>query len=182
MRTLVIHPQDETTAMLTLVYQGKDYTVISDPDIGKEELRAMIAAHDRVIMLGHGLPGGLINPKVKRTLRYADLFLIDDSFADLLRTKETVSVWCFSNEYFEKHRIPGFHTGMIISEPLEAKLMLDRCPLSKEELAENMVRFSEIVGECIEMTPNNMKEYILAKYVGEDEITKFNRKNIFVLA
>ena len=39
MRTLVIHPNDPTTEMLSLVYKDKDYTVIRDCNISKEELK-----------------------------------------------------------------------------------------------------------------------------------------------
>jgi len=182
MKTLVIHPQDETTEMLSHIYEGRDYMVVRNPDIGKESLRSLIQTHDKIIMLGHGLPEGLINPLFKLTRKIDDLYLIDDSFADLLKSKETISIWCFSDQFFKKHGIPGFHTGMIISETIESIYMLGRCPLSEHQLADNMIRFSKTIGACIEKTPQEMKEYILSNYEGDDEITRFNRNNIIVLA
>lgn len=181
MKTLVIHPEDESTFMLKYVYEGKDYTVISNPNITQGALRASIEAHDRIILLGHGLPGGLINPSVKATFNFNNLFLIDDRYGPLLRQKETISIWCYSDQFFRRHHIPGFHTGMIISEPKEAHYVLGHCPLSEEELNQNMIRFSQIIGACIEEPAEKMKAYVLAHYTGEDQITSFNRQNILVL-
>ena len=44
-----------------------------------------------------------------------------------------------------------------------------------------MEKFSEIVGRCIEESPDTMKMYILEYYNDPDEVTKFNRENITVL-
>ena len=155
---------------------------MSNPHIASHDLRDLIKDHDRIIMLGHGVPAGLINPKFKQTLDYGDLLIIDDSYADLLRDKETISIWCYSNRYFERHGIKGFHTGMIISEVQESMFVLGYCPLSSKQLSENMIRFAKIVGECIELPAQEMQQYILAHYQGDDAITKFNRDNILVLA
>ena len=77
-KTLVIHPQDATTDFLKLIYQDKkDWTIINNCEISKEELKKAISKHDRIIMMGHGCPSGLFNPK-KYTM------LIDYSFIPLL--------------------------------------------------------------------------------------------------
>lgn len=175
--TLVIHPEDPSTEFLSLIYENKDYDVIRDTEISQSELMAQILSHDRIIMMGHGCGQGLFNPKTYARRR----LLIDDSFADILKTKETVSIWCWSDEFFEAHDIPGFHTGMIISEVLEQQFVLGKVYLNEEEQLENMQRFAKYLGECIEMKPEEMKEYMLAHYTGDDEVTKFNRKNIRVL-
>lgn len=181
MRTLVIHPNDPTTEMLSLVYKDKDYTVIRDCNISKEELKKQINKHDKIIFLGHGTPNGLINPENVRSFALNDLYLIDDSFAPLLKEKETLSMWCFSDRFFRKHNLKGFHTGMIISEVDEAKFMLGYSPLNKVELYENMVNLASIFGDCVEKTPEEIKSFILEKYQGDDDITIFNRKNIIVI-
>lgn len=181
MKTLVIHPADDSTVMLEHVYAGKDYTVITDPTICDYALRKAISEHDKIIMLGHGTPGGLINPLQMNNPFSPDLYLIGDKHAQLLRTKESVSVWCFSDRFFRRHNIPGFHTGMIISEQLEARMMLGYVPLTADELFTNMVNFATIIGEAIEKPPLELQKHVLANYVGNDDITKFNRKNVFVL-
>jgi hypothetical protein len=181
MKTLVIHPKDQTTDMLSLIYEGRDFTLIDDPETSKDKIRRAIECHDRIIMLGHGIPQGLINPKFMITRRFEDLLFIDDSFAYLLGTKETISVWCYSDEYFRRHRLSGFHTGMIISEVKEARFVLGYSPLTAKELDKNMHHFARVIGECIDMPSQEMKKYILANYVGDDEITRFNRSNILIL-
>ena len=174
-KTLVIHPDDRSTDFLKLIYENKnDWTIVNDCNITSIELKNLIKNHDRIIMMGHGSPSGLFNPQ-KYTL------LIDDTFAPLLRTKETISIWCHSDQYFRRHNIPGFHTGMIISEVSEAHYVLGETPLNKEETLNNMETFARIINKCIDDTPENMKDFILANYIFKDKVTQFNRNNIIVL-
>lgn len=175
-KTLVIHPDDRSTDFLKIIYENhlEDWTIMNNCFISKEELMNLINSHDRIIMMGHGTPSGLLNPK-----RWN--FLIDDSFADLLKTKETISIWCHSNQYFEKHDIKGFHTGMIISEVSEARYVLGETPLNRQQTLDNMINFSRIVKNCIDYPPIEMKDYILKNYTFKDKVTQFNRGNIIVI-
>lgn len=161
--------------MLSIIYRNKpNWTICRDNGINKNALIKLIQNHDRIIMLGHGTPLGLINSA-------RNDHLIDDSYADLLRTKECVSVWCYSDQYFRRNNIKGFHTGMIISEVAEEAYILGEIPLEVNEIYSNMVKFSKIVEECIDKSPEEMKQYILKNYLGNDPVTLFNRKNIIVL-
>lgn len=175
MKTLVIHPSDRSTDFLKAIYKDKDYEIINDIR-DKAYIRERIKANDKIIMMGHGTPSGLMAIHNGRCLGFA----IDNSFAELLRTKETISIWCWSDEYFRRHNIKGFHTGMIISEVSEAMWAVNE-KFTSEFVLDNMNRFAKIVGECIEKEPKVMQKYILDNYVGEDSITKFNRNNIIVL-
>lgn len=180
---LVIHPSDETTNMLKYVYKGKMYDVITNPNVSKEELKKQIKSHSKIIMLGHGTPNGLINPLfAKNPFTFkGDIYLIDDSFADILKEKETISIWCYSDLYFKRHNMSGFHTGMIISEVKEANYVLGYCPLSKEELYNNMVIFSKLLGECIEFSAKEMYCYMKDNYKKDNQLTKFNWDNIIYI-
>jgi hypothetical protein len=173
-KTLVIHPADQTTDMLKLIYKDKGFTVVNDGSTKKDELLKMMEEHDRIIMLGHGTPSGLLNPQLGG-------YLVDSFHANTLKTKETISVWCHSDQFFRKHGMKGFHTGMIISEVYEALAVLGKAPLDDEETLDNMIMFSKIIGECIDLPPEQMKDYVLQHYVGNDEVTLYNRKNILVL-
>lgn len=175
-KTLVIHPDDRSTDFLKIIYENhlKDWTIINNCFITKEELIEQIKSHDRIIMMGHGTPGGLLNPKHW-------CYLINDTYAPLLAEKETISIWCNSDQYFKRNNIKGFHTGMIISEVAEASYVLHDTPLNKEETLNNMIAFATIVKQCIDNTPNEMKDYILKNYTFKDDVTQFNRKNIIVL-
>ncbi len=182
--TLVIHPKDETTVMLDYVYEGKGFDVINDPDISRMALKEAIAKHERIIMLGHGGGVGLAHPNAihyGRPGKNGNLLIIDDSLAESLRGKKSISMWCYSDQYFLRNNLPGFHTGMIISEESEAMMMLGECPLSEKELFDNMVYLSRLLGDCLDMEPEKMREYILSRYNFPDAITQFNRRNIRVL-
>jgi hypothetical protein len=88
MSTLIIHPQDSTTNFLKPIYALiQDETVITG-GITKSELKKLIENHDRVIMLGHGSPFGLLSvgqfPK-------AGNYIVDYSMVDLLVIVKTSS-------------------------------------------------------------------------------------------
>ena len=175
MKTLVIHPDDKTTKMLEYVYKDHpEFTICRDNGISSYELKELIKKHDRIIMLGHGLPMGLINQR-------RNGFLIDDGFAPLLRTKDTLSMWCYSDVYFRRHNIPGFHTGMIISETAEESLMLGYKPLNEKEMLENFKKISKCLGECIELESKEIRSYMLEHYNDNDPVSAFNRNNFIVL-
>lgn len=175
-KTLVIHPDDRSTDFLKIIYENhlEDWTIMNDCFISKEELMNLINSHDRIIMMGHGTPCGLLNPKKWN-------YLIDNSFADLLKTKETISIWCHSDKFFRPLGLKGFHTGMIISEVSEASYVLGETPLNKQQTLDNMINFSRIVKNCIDYPPIEMKDYILKNYTFKDKVTQFNRGNIIVL-
>lgn len=182
--TLVIHPKDETTVMLDYVYEGKGFDVINDPDFSRADLKEAIEKHDRIIMLGHGAGIGLAHPDAihyGRPGKDGNFLIVDDSLAETLRGKNSISMWCHSDQYFLRNNLPGFHTGMIISEEMEAVMMLGECPLSEKELFDNMVYLSRLLGDCLDMEPRKMREYILSRYTFPDAITQFNRRNIRVL-
>ena len=65
MKTLVIHPKDRTTEVLSKIYENhkEDWTIVTDYNISESKLKKLIKKHDRIIMLGHGTPMGLLNPK-----------------------------------------------------------------------------------------------------------------------
>ncbi len=186
-KTLVIHPDDRSTDFLKIVYENhkEDWTILNTFSGSVSNLMDLISAHDRILMLGHGISYGLFNTGAfdfTDSRRGGYITLIDDRFVPILKEKETVSIWCHSDEFFRKHNMEGFHTGMIISEVEEALYVLGHAPLDREETEQNMIRFSEIVRDCIDMeNPDDMREYVLEHYTGNDEVTEFNRKNILVL-
>ena len=59
--TFVIHCEDRTTEMLKQIYEGKNWDVLRDGNIDKDELQSLIESHDKIICLGHGTSFGLIN-------------------------------------------------------------------------------------------------------------------------
>lgn len=185
MKTLVIHPSDRSTDFLKIVYENHmnddEWTILNKSEsLTRKGLEKLIKANDRIIMMGHGIPYGLMNPR--KVFKNFSFLVIDNSFASLLQEKETVSIWCWSDEYFRKYNMKGFHTGMIISEVGEAHMVLGKEPLNEKETLANMEMFARAIRDCIDSTdPYEMQKYVLEHYVGEDEVTKFNRKNVIVL-
>lgn len=178
-RTLVIHPNDPTTDCLSVIYEGKeDWEVIRNPNTSREEVEKAIRRADRVIMLGHGTPEGLLAGGARGRF---DHYIIDDSFTRLLAEKETYSIWCNSNAFFEDRGMKGFHTGMILSEVAEEYFILGGAPLNKDEMAENMKLFCGTCAKYIDLEPEEMKEKVLEEYVGSDPVTMYNRDNIIIL-
>jgi hypothetical protein len=177
-KVLVIHPEDPTTDMLQIVYLGKGYDVIRDPHVSDEEIVGQIKSHDKIIMLGHGTPDGLLSWN-RRTgeVRY----VINDSHAELLKTKETYSMWCNSDAFFERHGMKGFHSGMIISEQIEA-LMFGITSYNDEEVAATLSPLMFAMHDTLEMEDlQEMQRIILERYSATDPITHFNRRNILIL-
>ena len=123
MKTLVIHPEDPTTKFLEATYAGMECTVITDPLISKSLLRKAIRGHDRVIMMGHGTEHGLVSinrAKSDPSFILSHRFIIDSNIVNFLREVECVFIWCNADEFVNKYKLSGFHTGMIISEYEEA--------------------------------------------------------------
>jgi len=186
-KVLVIHPKDESTDFLKYVYKDYDYDVITDPNYDRRKLAQQIDLHDKIIMLGHGTDQGLLNPSYiwswndNYWASKGRPYIIDSSFADLLNQKETVSIWCNSDQFFRPLGISGFHTAMIISECAEQQYVLGRVYLNAKEQLYNMLDFARIVGQCIEGTPEYMRDYILEHYDYGDAVTNYNRKSILVL-
>lgn len=177
-KTLVIHPADPTTDCLKVIYEGKDWTVINDIFASRKEVETAIEDHDRIIMLGHGTPYGLLcSDGQNRFGRY----IVDAFFVPLLQKKETLSIWCNSNLFFEKFKMKGVHTGMIISEVAEEFYTLNHAPLNEDQMAKNMELFCGAFAKHIDEKPEEMVKNVLQEYVGEDEVTEFNRDNIIIL-
>lgn len=175
---LVIHPDDRSTDMLKAVYEGKGFDVITDGSISQGELIKAIEEHDTIIMLGHGTPYGLL--AVDKNIGFIG-YLIHDGHADLLKTKKTYSMWCHSDAYFERHGMKGFHSGMIISEEMEA-LMYGIEGYSDKDIAESLMPLMYAMHDTLEMDDfMEMKRIILERYNSDDPITWFNRRNIIIL-
>lgn len=181
--TLVIHPKDETTDCLSVIYEGRGWDVVRDPGINSKVLKKLIKSHDRIIMLGHGTPAGLLAGGYIAEGHWVRFhhFIVDVSFANVLKGKETFSIWCNSDAFFRFHKLPGLHTGMIISEVGEEQYCFNRIFLSEEEMAKNMELFCGTFAKYIDLPPVEMKEKVLQEYIGDDPVTQFNRERIIVL-
>ena len=170
MKTLVIHPADESTNFLSPIYEGKGWTVLTDGLAESLEVKALIEEHDRIVMMGHGAPNGLFG---------GSGMIIDETFIDLLQTKETVYIWCHVDKFVNKYNLKGFYTGMFISE-LDEAIYCGVTDGTQEHIDYSNELFAHTVGQFIET------EYLLentkALYHGDDTpnpIIEYNRVRLF---
>ena len=80
MKTLVIHPEDDSTAFLKPIYQNIPEATVITKDITYIELKIAMLEADQIIMLGHGSPSGLFNMSGIG----AGLFAVGSQHVDLL--------------------------------------------------------------------------------------------------
>lgn len=167
--TLVIHCADKSTDMLSQIYDGKGWDVLTDGTIDRDELHELIKSHDRIVCLGHGTPGGLINVQ-------GGGYVIGDDEAPLLKDKKIFAIWCYATEYFKHHDIGHgqFITKNVPSEVWEAAAV--GYHVSAQYILENITYWTKCCGDVIEQAfsgdvagaVKNAQEAYQAKY-GNDE-------------
>ena len=166
MKTLVIHPEDYTTRFLAKVYEGKDDWTVITTKVSRKILKAEMKAHDRIIMLGHGVPYGLIG---------FNTIFIDSKLVYLLRDKLCVCVWCNADKFVEQYKLKGFYTGMIISEDYEAEMF--KVDVDEEELLKSNWDFAYALQAGVDS--DDMLEVVKSKYVGDTPIYNFNKQRVY---
>ena len=171
MKTLVIHPKDPSTDVLSIIYKDKKDWKIINHYTSHVMLKGLIKEHDRVIMMGHGTPYGLLG---------YNGFVIDSSFVYLLREKkENVYIWCNSDEFVKKYNLKGFYTGMIISEEMEA----DYCNVkyNKGDVENSIILFSESIRDSIDNPSQLMCENVIRDYNTDNnsDVLNYNRSRIY---
>lgn len=140
-KTLVIHPADASTTFLDPIWKDKGYDVRQ----GGEFTDDLIAAYDRVIMLGHGYMNGLFSVGRFTPMNgYCDP-VISRASAPRLQGKDNIYIWCFASTFVEQHDLKGFATGMFISEVGEAATFDIRT--TQEQIDHSNALFARIVLE-----------------------------------
>ncbi len=169
MKTLIIHPKDQSTDFLSCIYNDIDCTVINT-DISHNNLKQQIKDHDRIIMLGHGCKDGLYG---------YNRLLIDSKLVYLLRDKECVCIWCNADIFVKKYELQGFYTGMIISEYEEAMdyMLIDN--FTSKDINDSNKYFANTIKLYI--NEQGMRDKIVEEYSKLDNyIVDFNKYNIYI--
>jgi hypothetical protein len=192
MKTLVVHPDDRSTDFLRAVYAGLDNLTVITGGMSVAEVHQQIKEHDRVIMLGHGTPRGLLaignfspNPseKVKGVYQFPPFLVVDESIAEELAKKENnIYIWCYASDFVKAHDLKGFCSGMFISEVLEAEMMGVHNQ-SQEAVDAQCKYFCDLVGSVAHKPANEIYDYVHAEYgkwVNKCPITKYNHERLYV--
>ncbi len=149
----IIHANDPTTKVLSLLYDTKEYNYMRiDERSTNVEVQNIIRGDDVIIMLGHGNQYGLFS-KPNRDGKY-ERFLITDRHVQFLRDKTCIGIWCHANLFAEKYGLQGLFSGMIISELQEAED--NHVSATKEEIDIEMKLFTKRLKACLDK--NDLKD------------------------
>ena len=143
MKTLVIHPLDESTTFLSVIYKGmKDTTVLTGDGLTQKDLLSIIPHYDRVMIMGHGSPYGLLTAG---GFQGRNGHIIDESFVKVLKNNpNNVYIWCNADVFVNRFKLEGFYSGMFISEVGEANYF-GFYDVTQEEVDESNYGFCELV-------------------------------------
>jgi hypothetical protein len=161
MKTLIIHPKDKSTDFLKPIYAGiPDQTVVTGGTT-RRELHELIKSHDRIMMMGHGHPGGLFSVGQFP----ASGVIVGPDEVEHLRGKENIFIWCNADQFVKRHALKGFSTGMFISEVGEANW----CGLpgtKQDEVDESNDTFAQFMSEGLNegLGARDLKETIKDRY------------------
>jgi len=149
----IIHANDPTTKVLSLLYDTKEYNYMRiDERSTNAEVQNIIRGDDLVIMLGHGNQYGLFSIP-NRNGKY-ERFLITDRHVQFLRDKTCIGIWCHANLFAEKYGLHGLFSGMIISERQEAEDY--HVSATKKEIDIEMELFTKRLKACLDN--NDLKD------------------------
>lgn len=171
MKTLVIHPKDTSTDFLAAIYSDKPDWAIINFDCSSAFLKQQIFNHERIIIMGHGTPMGLLG--------YGK-FVITPEFVYLLKepNKKYVFIWCNADMFVERYDLHGFYTGMIISEYEEALMFSIKPNINQIEYSNWL--FAESIKNAIDTDSFHQRVLVdYDNYVNENPIINFNKENIY---
>lgn len=183
MKTLIIHPLDGSTTFLDIVYKNIPNKTVIQGGCSKMDVMNLIKEHDRVMMMGHGSPGGLfaIGQFDNCGSKYGG-YIIDQSMVPLLKEKDnSVFIWCNADKFVNTFQLKGFYSGMFISEVGEA-LYCGLPGTQQDEVDESNYGFVNIIGKYINedkdiIYENVMKEYgIIAE---ENPVALYNHNRLY---
>lgn len=178
-KTLVIHPKDRSTRFLEIIYNDIPNKLVITGGITREEVRNLIEEHDRVIMCGHGAPGGLFSVGQFKNC-YG--FIVDNKVVDALSKKDnSIFIWCNADQFVKQHNLKGFYSGMFISEVGEAFF----CGLpgtEQDDVDESNFGFCKLLSECINEPQEVMYNTIMEKYgeiAKENPVALYNHNRLY---
>ena len=184
MKTLVIHPKDSSTDFLTPIYMNlKSFPDFDDVTIvrggmSKSEVDKLITEHDRIMMMGHGSPGGLFSVGQFESQG----FIINNTTVPLLENKECIFIWCNADRFVEANNLKGLYSGMFISETSEAAYCgLPGTP--QDEVTESNDYFAKELGSVSEKSLDEMYQHIKYTYgmlAEGNAVAEYNHNRLYL--
>jgi hypothetical protein len=177
MSVLIIHPQDSSTDFKPIYTPISDKTVITG-GVSKSDLMKLIENHDRIIMLGHGSPWGLMSVG---QFNYGGNYIVDLTMVELLSMKkDNIYIWCNADQFVLNNRLNGFYSGMFISEVEEA-FYYNIWDIEWETIDESNNKFSEIVSRYINEPLAILYKNVIQQYglLSQNPIVRFNLERLY---
>jgi len=184
MKTLVIHPQDSSTDFLIPIYMNlksfpdfDDITIVRG-GMSKSEVDKLITEHDRIMMMGHGSPGGLFSVGQFESQG----FIINHTTVPLLENKECIFIWCNADRFVEANNLKGLYSGMFISEVSEANYCgLPGTP--QDIVTESNDYFAKELGSVSEKSLDEMYQHIKYTYgmlAEGNAVAEYNHNRLYL--
>jgi len=179
MKTLIIHPEDSSTTFLDIVYESIPNKTVITGGHSKAQVQQLIREHDRVMMMGHGSPGGLFNVG---KFTNCGAYIIDQQMVPLLKEKtDNVFIWCNADKFVDVFGLKGFYSGMFISEVGEAYY----CGLphtEQDQVDESNYGFVNIIGKYINQNTSMIHENVKKEYgliAEENPVALYNFNRLY---
>ena len=103
--------------------------------------------------------------------------MIGSEYVYLLREKQCVGIWCMADVFFNKYKLKGFYTGMIISEMEEAYMYCIH-QASPKDVNESNTLFTNAITNSI-MSESMLTEAKAVYYSDTNPIISFNQDNLY---
>jgi hypothetical protein len=179
MKTLIIHPEDSSTTFLEPVYSTVIDKTIIKGGITRAVLMELIRSHNRIMMMGHGSPWGLLS--VGR-FPGAGMYIIDCEVAPLLKEKSNnIYIWCYADLFVEENNLEGFYSGMFISEVREASAMGLK-NVNQHLVDQSNFIFSNIASNFINENANVLYNNVRREYgmiIRENQVAQYNYERLY---
>jgi len=180
MKNLIVHPEDSTTIFLSQIYAPLSNKTVIKGGISKSELRKLIESHDRVLMLGHGSPWGLLNTG---QFPYADSYIVDYSMVSPLKDKtNSLFIWCHADQFVKRHGLFGLYSAMFISEVGEG-LYFGFDDVDWNMIVQSNDSFASIVSKYLNEPMEILYQKLLIEYgrtASANPIARFNLDRLYL--
>ena len=173
MKTLIIHPHDESTHFLKPIYESIPNKTVITGGWGIVGVRTLISMHDRIIMMGHGSPKGLFGINFNRS------YVIDEDTVDSLQYKKCIFIWCHADQFVKQNGLKGLYSGMFVSEVTEA--LIYKLKGDKQLVTESNNTFAFMLGSVINQPLPEIYKQVKKDYgwlAERNEIAKYNHERL----
>lgn len=179
-RTLIIHPKDRTTDFLKEIYENIPHQTLITGGVNRNDIIDLIEGHDRVMMMGHGTPQGLLS--MYNFEKYVP-YIIDYKSVPYLKEKtDNVFIWCNADKFVNQYKLKGFYSGMFISEVSEA-IYCGLPGTSQDIVDESNFGFCNMLSKYINEDSHYIHQNIKREYgvlAENNPVALYNHRRLFM--